>query len=127
MEVAVGPVGSVLLIGVVIAGFVAGIWLVVHRERHLRQLADDGVDVEGIVVRQCGEEHVNPYPYYIRYRYRDGMGQEREQKIQVTREFWTDHPTGSPVAVIYSKSKPSISGVKYQVEQERKASAKHGR
>jgi hypothetical protein len=29
--------------------------------------------------------------------------------------------------VIYSKSKPSISGVKYQVEQKRKALANRGR
>ena len=125
MEIALGPVGSVVLIGLVIAGFGAGIWLVVHRERHLRQLVDDGVDVKGIVVRQSGGQHANPY--YIRYRYRDGRGQEREHKIQVMQDFWVNHQEGSLIAVVYSKSQPSISGVKYQVEQKRTALAKRGR
>ena len=125
MEFALGPVGSVVLIGLVMAGFGAGIWLVVHRELQLRQLVDDGVDVKGIVVRQSGGGHANPY--YIRYRYLDGRGQEREHKTQVMHDFWVNHPEGSLIAVVYSKSKPSISGVKYQVEQKRKALAKGGR
>jgi hypothetical protein len=125
MEITLGPVGSVVLIGLVIAGFGAGIWLVVHRDRQLKQLVDDGVDVEGIVVRQSGGGHANPY--YIRYRYRDGRGQAREHKIEVSQDFWANHPNGSSIAVIYSKSKPSISGVKYQVEQKRKALANRGR
>jgi hypothetical protein len=125
MEIALGPIGSVVLIGLVIAGFGAGIWLVVHREQQLRQLVDDGVDVNGIVVRQSGGGHANPY--YIRYRYRDGRGQEREHKIQVRQDFWVNHPKGSLIAVVYSKSKPSISEVKYHVEQKRKALAKRAR
>jgi hypothetical protein len=125
MDMALGPVGSVVLIGLVIAGFGAGIWLVVHRELQLRQLVDDGVDVDGIVVRQSGGGHANPY--YIRYRYRDGGGQEREHKTQVMQDFWVNHPEGDPIAVVYSKSKPSISGVKYQVEQKRTALAKRAR
>jgi hypothetical protein len=125
MEIALGPVGSVLLIGLVIAGFGAGIWLVVHREQHLKQLVRDGVDVKGIVVRQSGGEHANPC--YIRYRYRDGRGQEREHKTQVRQVFWVNHPKGSPIAVVYSKSRPSISGVKYQVEEKRKSLTKRGR
>jgi hypothetical protein len=125
MEIALGPVGSVVLIGLVIAGFAVGMWLVAHRERQLRQLVDDGVDVKGTVVRQSGGQHANPY--YIRYRYRDGKGHERKHKIQVMQDFWANHPEGSLIAVVYSKSKPSISGVKYQVEQKRKALAKRGR
>ena len=58
MEIALGPIGSAVLIGLVIAGFGAGISLVVHRERQLRQLVDDGVEVKGIVVRQSvGQSH----------------------------------------------------------------------
>jgi hypothetical protein len=125
MEIPVGPVGSVVLIGLVIAGFGVGIWLVVHRELQLKQLVHDGVDVRGIVVRQSGGGHANPY--YIRYRYRDGRGQEREHKIEVMQDFWANHPKGTPIAVVYSKSRPSISRVKYQVEQKRKALAKRGR
>jgi hypothetical protein len=41
--------------------------------------------------------------------------------------FWANHPEGSFIAVVYSKSRPSISGIKYQVEQKRKALAKRGR
>ena len=125
MEIALGPVGTVVLIGLVIAGFGAGIWLVVHRELQLKQLVRDGVDVKGIVVRQSGGQHADPC--YIRYRYRDGSGQQREHKIQVMRDFWVNHPKGSRIAVVYSKSRPSISGVKYQVEERRKALAKRGR
>ncbi len=122
MEVALGPVWSVVLIGLVLAGLGGGIWLVVHRELQLKQLVRDGVDVTGVVVRPSGGQHANPY--YIRYRYRDGRGQEREHKIQVRQEFWANHPKGSRLAVVYSKSRPSISAVKYQVEQKRQALAK---
>ena len=125
MEIALGPVGSVVFIGLVIAGVGAGIWLVVHRELALKQLARDGVDVQGTVVRQSGGHHADPY--YIRYRYRDGRGQEREHKVQVRQDFWVNHPQGSLVAVVYSKSKPSVSGIKYQVEQKRSALAKRSR
>jgi hypothetical protein len=125
MDIALGPVGSLVLVGLVVAGFGAGIWLVMHRERQLTQLVHDGVDVKGIVVRQSGGGHANPY--YIRYRYRDGTGQEREHKIQVRQDFWANHPQGSPIAVVFSRSRPSISGVKYQVDQKRKALAKRGR
>lgn len=125
MEIALGPIGSVLLIGLVIAGFGAGIWLVLYRERQLGQLVDDGVDVKGVVVRQSGGEHANPY--YIRYRYRDGSGQEHEHKIQVIQEFWVNSPEGSRIAVVYSKSQPWISAIKYQVEQTRKTVVKRGR
>jgi hypothetical protein len=124
MEFALGPLGSVVLIGLVIAGFMAAIWLVVHRELHLKQLVSDGVDVDAIVVRQSGGGHANPY--YLRYRYRDDMGQEREHKVQVMQDFWVNHPEGSLVAVVYSKSKPSISGVKYQVEEKRQSLVKRG-
>jgi hypothetical protein len=125
VEIALGPVGSVVLIGLVVAGVVAGIWLVLHRERQLEQLVDDGVDAKGIVVRQSGGQHTDPC--YLRYRYRDGRGQEREHKTQVSRDFWANHPNGSVIAVIYSRSRPSISGVKYQVEEKRRALAKRGR
>jgi hypothetical protein len=121
----IGPLASVVLIGLVVAGFGAGIWLVVHRERQLRRLVDAGVDVKGIVVRQSGGEHANPY--YIRYRYRDGSGEEREHKIAVTQEFWVNHPEGSLIAVVYSRSRPWVSRVKYQVEQKRKELAKRAR
>lgn len=125
MPIALGPVGSVVLIGLVIGGITAGIWLVVHRELQLKQLVRDGVDVTGVVVRASGGQHANPC--YIRYRYRDGRGQQREHKIQVLQEFWANHPKGSRIALVYSKSRPSISAVKYQVEQKRKALAKRRR
>jgi hypothetical protein len=125
MEIALGSVGSVVLVGLVIAGFVAAFWLVLHRDRQLKQLVIDGVDVNGIVVRQSGGEHANPH--YIRYRYRDGNGREHEHKVQVNQEFWINHPEGDPIAVVHSKSKPSISGIKYQVEEKRKALAKRSR
>ena len=38
MEIALGSVGSVVLIGLVIAGFGAAFWLVVHRELQLKKL-----------------------------------------------------------------------------------------
>lgn len=125
MQIALGPVWSVVFIGLVIAGVGFGIWLVARRELQLTQLVDDGVDGEGIVVRQSGGGHANPY--YIRYRYRDGRGQDHEHKVEVVQDFWANHPEGSPIALVYSKCKPSISAVSYQVEQKREALAKRGR
>lgn len=121
----IGPIGSYALFGVVIAGFVAGIWLVLHRERQLRLVIRDGVSVDGVVVRQSREGHANPY--WIRYRYRDSKGRQHEHKIQVTRAFWLAHPEGGRIALLYSRSRPSVSGARYQVEQMREALAKRRR
>lgn len=103
------------------------IWLVITRGMQLKQLVEDGVDIDGVIVRQFklnpkgGSQSTN---YFLRYRYRDSAGQEHEYKSNVNRDFWVAHPEGSTIAITYSRSKPKISAPRYLVEQAREALAK---
>lgn len=122
MGTAIGLVGLLF-----IAAVIAGIWRVVQRGLQLKQLVEDGVDVEGVVVRQFKGRPRGPQnttDHFIRYKYRDSCGREHEFKFKAARDFWAGHPEGKRIAVVYSKSKPSVSGPKYMVEQAREALAK---
>jgi len=113
---------------IVIAIIALVIWLVVTRGLQLKQLVEDGVDIDGKVVRQFklnpkgGSQSTN---HYLRYSYRDSAGREHEYKSNVSRDYWVAHPEGSAIAITYSKSRPGISAPRYLVEQAREALAKN--
>lgn len=103
------------------------IWLVITRGLQMKQLLDDGIDIDGKVVRQF--KH-NPKTgslstdHFLRYSYRDSAGREHEYKSSVNRDFWAAHPEGSAIAITYSKSKPEISAPRFLVDAARDAMAK---
>jgi hypothetical protein len=103
------------------------IGLVVSRGLQMKQLLDDGIDIDGKVVSQF--KH-NPKTgslstdYFLRYSYRDNAGREYEYKSNVNRDFWAAHPEGSTIAITYSKSKPAISAPRFLVDVAREAMAK---
>lgn len=113
------------LIAVAIIGII--LWLVLTRGLQLKQLVEDGVDIDGVVVRQfklnpkSGSQSTN---YFLRYRYRDNTGREHEYKSNVNRDLWVAHPEGSAIAITYAKSKPQISAPRFLVVQAREALAK---
>lgn len=120
--------GTALTIAFIAIGIIAiVIWLVVTRGLQLKQLVEDGVDIDGVVVRQFklnpkgGSQSTN---HFLRYRYRDSAGQEHEYKSNVSRDFWVAHPEGSTIAITCSRSRPQISAPRYLVEQAREALAK---
>ncbi len=102
------------------------IGLVATRGLQMKQLLEDGIDIEGKVVRQF--KH-NPKTgslstdYFLRYSNRDSAGREYEYKSNVNRDFWAAHPEGSAIAITCSKSKPSISAPRYLVDAAREAMA----
>lgn len=119
--------GTVIFIVLVAFGIIAiAIWLVLTRGLQLKQLLEDGVDGEGTVIRQfkhnpqSGSQSTN---FFLRYRYRDDSGVEHQYKSNVSREFWAEHPEGSNIAIVYSRSKPQISAPRFLVEQARGAFA----
>lgn len=103
------------------------IGLVATRGLQMKQLLEDGIDIEGKVVRQF--KH-NPKTgslstdYFLRYSYRDSAGREHEYKSNVNRDFWVAHPEGSAIAITYSKSKPAISAPRFLVNAARETMAK---
>ncbi len=103
------------------------IWLVVTRGLQMKQLLEDGIDIDGKVVRQFRH---NPKTgslstdHFLRYSYRDGAGREHEYKSNVNRDFWAAHPEGSTIAITHSKSKPEISAPRFLVDAAREAMAK---
>lgn len=118
---------TVITIVLVLGGIIAiVIWLVVTRGLQLKQLVEDGVDRDGVVIRQfklnpkSGSQSTN---FFLRYRYRDHKGTEHEYKSNVSRDYWVAHPEGSAIAIVHSRSKPQISAPKYLVEQAREALA----
>jgi Protein of unknown function (DUF3592) len=118
-----------IAITLIVVGIIAlMIWLAVTRGLQMKQLLEDGVDIDGTVLRQF--KH-NPKKaslstdYFLRYSYRDSAGQEYEYKSNVNRDFWEAHPEGSAIAITYSKSKPAISAPRFLVDAARGAMAKN--
>lgn len=99
------------------------IWLVVTRGLQLKQLVEDGVDIDGVVVRQFKRNPKGPAStnYYLRYRYSDSQGREHEYRSNVNYDYWVAHPEGSTIAITCSASRPHISAPRYLVEQAREA------
>lgn len=111
----------IALVVIVIIALV--VWLVVTRGLQLKQLVDDGVDINGTVVRQFkhnpkGRASTN---YYLRYRYSDSQGHEHETKSHVSYDYWAAHPEGTAIALTHSASRPHVSAPRYLVEQAREA------
>jgi hypothetical protein len=109
---------------IVIAIIALAAWLVINRGLQMKQLLDDGIDIDGRVLRQF--KH-NPKKaslstdHFLRYSYRDSAGQEHEYKSNVNRDYWAAHPEGSAIAITYSKSKPEISAPRFLVDAARAA------
>ena len=98
-------------------------WLGVTRGLQLKRLVEDGVDAEGTVIRQYrhNPKGSKSTDYFLRYRYRDAFGAEHEGKSGVGHDFWDAHPEGKPIAISYSKRRPSVSAPRLLVEQARGA------
>lgn len=98
-------------------------WLVVTRGLQLKQLVEDGVDINGVVVRQFKHNPKGPAStnYYLRYRYSDSQDREHEYKSNVSYDYWVAHPEGRAIAITYSASRPQVSAPRYLVEQAREA------
>lgn len=116
---------AITLVLIAIAALV--IWLVITRGLQMKQLLEDGIDIDGRVVRQfkhnpkTGSLSTN---HFLRYSYSDRNGIEHEYKSSVNRDFWAAHPEGSAIAITYSKSKPEISAPRFLVDAAREAMAK---
>jgi hypothetical protein len=118
---------EIIAIAIVVIGIIALVmWLLVTRGLQLKQLLEDGVDIDGVVVRQFKHNPKGPQStdYFLRYRYRDSQGGEHEYKSNVNYDYWTAHPEGSAIAITYSVSRPHISAPHYLVEQARTAMSK---
>lgn len=113
-----------LLTAIVVVSIIAfAIGLVVSRGLEMKRLVEDGIDIDGIVVRQFSHHTRGSQSssHFLRYRYRDARGGEYTHKSNVTRDFWVAHPEGSAIAITYSKSRPQVSAPRYLVEQARTA------
>jgi len=113
-----------LITTIVVVSIIAfSIGLVVSRGLEMKRLVEDGVDIDGIVVRQFSHHTRGSQSssHFLRYRYRDDKDREHAHKSNVSREYWTEHPEGSAIAITYSKSRPQVSAPRYLVEQARTA------
>jgi len=118
---------EIIVTFIVVVGIIAlMVWLVVTRGLQLKQLVEDGVDIDGVVVRQFKHNPKGPAStnYYLRYRYTDSRGIEHEYKSNVNYDYWNAHPEGSAIAITCSASRPHISAPRYLVEQARAALSK---
>ncbi len=108
---------------VVLVGIAWVMWLAMTRGLQLKQLIEDGVDINGVVVRQFKHNPKGPAStnYYLRYRYNDSQGGAHEYKSNVGYDYWVAHPEGQSIAITYSASRPQISAPRYLVAQARKA------
>lgn len=99
------------------------IFSVVRRGYQFRQLLEDGVETTAAVTRKVvsRRRRRRPESYFLRYEYRDGMGEKRTHQSVVTEEVWNRHVEGGPLDVVYSRSQPAVSAPKYLVDRARSA------
>jgi hypothetical protein len=115
------------IVAVIILTIVCGaayfIWRTVSRFLQIYQLAQDGIETNGRIIRQYKHWLKMPQSsgYYLDYTYIDRTGISHECKSMVHYDLWKAHPDGSPIAVTYSKSKPEISLPRILMEQARAA------
>lgn len=111
-----------LLVGALLVAI--AVWRVVRRGLELRRLVDDGVEVDGRVVeitRFVGKAGGTSASLYLRYEYVDSGGGTHRHRSLVSTDFAARHPAGSPIALVYSRSRPSVSSPRELVEQSRTA------
>lgn len=110
------------LIGALLVAY--AVYRVVRRGLELRRLVDDGVEVEGRVLevtRFVGKAGGSTASIYLRYEYVDSRGGTHRHRSLVSTEFAARHPAGSPIALVYSRSRPAVSSPRELVEQSRTA------
>jgi hypothetical protein len=111
-----------VLIGALLVALAA--WRVARRGVELRRLVDDGVEVAGRVVeitRFVGKTGGTSSNLYLRYEYVDARGITHRHRSLVSTEFAAAHPEGSPIALVYSRSRPAVSSPRELVERSRAA------
>ena len=106
---------------VVLIALIAG--LLIRRSFQIKLLLEDGINIDGMVVKQWWRNRRGPAMtrYYLRYRYIDNYGNEHTRKLMVGYDNWVAHPPGSAIAICYSASKPGVSAPRDVVELARKA------
>ena len=108
-------------IGVVILLLIAAV--IAWRAMQVTKLTHDGVAAEGTVIkkfRSRGSGHGMASPC-LRYEYHGPDGKRYEYKIVTEEEFWEAHEVGDKIEIVYTRSKPSISGAKEMVNRCRAA------
>lgn len=115
-----------VIILTIVCGTAYLIWRTISRFLQIYQLAQDGMETNGRVIRQYKQWIKMPRSsgYYLDYTYIDRTGIPHEGQSMVQHELWKAHPDGSPIAISYSKSKPEISLPRVLVEQARALVAK---
>jgi hypothetical protein len=110
----------VLVPALFIAGFIA---FAIRRGLQLKQLAGDGVEAAGTVTRKLTfrGRGISQRTYRVLYSYTDEFGSPHRAKTGVSKAVFDDLEEGGPIAIMYSRSRPHVSGPTYQVEQARQA------
>jgi hypothetical protein len=107
-------------IGVLIV--IAVVVVIVFRGWQMTRLVHQGVAAEGRIIKkgrtQSSQGISQPW---LRYEYRGPDGQRHEYRIHTTEEFWEAHEVGDTIEIAYVRSKPSVSGARYMVNQSREA------
>lgn len=106
------------------------LYVVIRRGVQMKRLVEDGVPATGRVVAKLA--HTRPgrrvsAVLRIKYAYEDGQGLTHEHVSHVTQSTFNQHVEGGPIAIVYSRSKPSISAPAELVEQSRAALDKRRR
>ncbi len=107
----------------ILVGIVA---IVVRRGFQMKQLIEDGIEVQAQVVDKQLQRNPSARgrKIFIRYRYRDRRGDEHEHRALVSWAEYEKATVGGAYPVLYSASQPRISAPKSLVEASRAALAK---
>jgi len=110
-----------LFVLIPLAFVVAILYRIVTRGMQMRRLVADGVQTVGRVTVKVGfgGGDAAPRTRALRYEYTDAAGTRHTQRSLVSASIWAAAREGSPIDIVYSASRPSISAPRHMVEAAR--------
>jgi len=105
---------SIVIIGLIVV-------FIVRRGFQMKALAQEGVAIEGTIIKKFRQPGSGTTAPYLRYEHTTPMGERYENKIAVDEDVWQGHEVGDAIELIYTPKQPSVSATKYMVNLSRQA------
>ncbi len=107
---------ELLFLGTFILCILLGISAVIKRGFEFAKLCKDGAPITGTITDKSKRSRKGRTRYYITYEYLGWNGGKHSHRSVVSNEVFDSFEIGSPIKLIASRSKPSVSAPAYLVE-----------
>lgn len=111
------------IIAAIVLAMIAMIVVSVRRGLQMKELAHNGVVVQGNVVekqrRKTAAGHQTAA--FLKYQFDTAQGFSHSNRIAVTEEMYSEYQEGDSIDIVYLEDKPGVNAARYMVNLSRKA------